>query len=139
MKKISLGLVLILILGLVVGCGNTEYETEDLAADTESTYIGKAQNAIDTLIQSGFGGLEGELNPEMKEQITPEVEEQVKTDLENKGQFVEFQEAEVVKYVHKETKDSSISVQQKTEFENGNATFTVNYNEEGQIIGFFYK
>ena len=139
MKKISLGLVLILILGLVVGCGSTEYETEDLAADTESTYIGKAQNAIDTLIQSGFGGLEGELNPEMKEQITPEVEEQVKNDLENKGQFVEFQEAEVVKYVHKETKDSSISVQQKTEFENGNATFTVNYNEEGQIIGFFYK
>lgn len=139
MKKFSLSMILILTLGLLVGCGGTDYDTEELEADTESMYIAKTQEVIESLSEGGFAAIDSELSPEMKEEITPEVEEQVNTDLEKLGQLIEFQEGEGIRYIHKETGEISMSFQQQAVYENEEPTFTVNYNEAGEIIGLFYK
>lgn len=124
---------------LFVGCGNSQFKTEDLTESQSKEYLEKTKSIIEEFTENGFQNLRVQMNEEMNKAITDESEEQILKMLEDKGAFVEYKEGKALKYFDKKTGTSFIHSQQKVKYEKSDFLFTVNYSEDGKLAGFFIK
>lgn len=133
-------LLILLALVLLVGCGSNESEgpEETKVNIDEEVYIEKAVEIIDTFIEKDYekldefagGDLVGFFLEEENQNNTNEI-------MENFGEFKEYKDNQV--FEHEEGGMDLVIVQQKTEFEKKDLLFTVTFNEDMEMVGFFLK
>lgn len=135
MKKIILLIAIIIFAS--TGCGKNTSEKMD--SDTEKKYINMAEEDIKLIIDEGAKALDDKLSEEMKNAMKDDTYKEIDEAVQSKGAFKEFGQTGAVYYNDEKSGNKVIITQIETKYENGNFIFTVNYDLEDNIIGFFYK
>lgn len=133
-------LLILLALVLLVGCGSNESEVPEETSTNidEEVYVEKAVEAIDAFIEKDYEKLDelagGELVGFFAE---PENQNNSNEIMENFGEFKEYKDNQV--FEHEEAGMDLVIVQQEAEFEKKDLLFTVTFNEDMELVGFFLK
>lgn len=135
MKKIKF---VWLILGLVMltACGS---QGEKLDAKVEEEYINMSKEIITSINESGLKFIEDKYSDEMKTAMTDESIKQVEDMIAEKGKFVEFGKGAAANYTDEKTNKTYIVSQLEAKYENGKFIYTINYDQDGKVSGFFLK
>lgn len=133
MKKIKKFALILLALFVLVSCG--EKPVEALTKEEADNILAKTQKVIRQIQDEGFDKVKNQMSKEMQEAITEEVSKKALADIKEKGDFSKFGSGAAVRDKEK----GYIISQQEVHYEKGSLLFTVNYDESGKIIGFFYK
>lgn len=136
MKKIVWVVILILCL---VACSGKDENVQSLSPDEVSEYVEKSQSIIEDFYDEDFSKIREEMNDEMKKVLKDEDLKNALVTIKGKGDFLEFDKADAVRYYDEKTDANYIITQQQVNHEEGKVIFTLNYDEAGKLAGFFFK
>lgn len=127
MKKAGKIFISLFLIFVFVGCGKK--------VNTEKTelYSKKADEAIQLLNSGDRDKLKEQFNDEMKQGMTNENFTTVEDAIKEAGKFEEIEKSSVTQ------KDEFYSTVTIAKYSNKKRVFTINYNDDGQIVGLFIK
>lgn len=134
-KGISMALILAASMLMLIGCSGTK-----LSGDFDEEKVkATAKEAVDHLVAGEYGECVALMGEEMQAAIT---EEALATNMEamtgQKGAFQKYKSSSVVGQKDKEGTEYAVAVIVAA-FEKGNITFTVSFDKEMKMIGFWMK
>lgn len=134
-RGISMGLILVTSALLLTGCSSTK-----LSDDFDEEKVkAAAQEAIDHLIAGEYEECVGLMSEEMQAALSAEVlATNMDTITGQRGAFQEYKSNSVVGQKDKEGTEYAVAVIVAA-FEKGNVTFTVSFDKEMKMIGFWMK
>ncbi|WP_251205959.1 DUF3887 domain-containing protein [Acetatifactor aquisgranensis] len=132
------GIIMILVMAAalsLIGCSGTK-----LSGDFDEEKVkAAAQEAIDYLVAGEYEACVSLMGEEMQAAISAEVlAGNMETMTGQKGAFQEYKSCSVVGQKDKEGTESAVAVVVAA-FEKGNLTFTVSFDKEMKMIGFWMK
>ena len=134
-KGISMALIMAASMLLLIGCGGTK-----LSGDFDEEKVkAAAHEAIDHLTAGEYEECVALMGEEMQAALSAEVlAANMETITGQKGAFQEYKSCSVVGQKDKEGTESAVAVVVAA-FEKGNLTFTVSFDKEMKMIGFWMK
>lgn len=123
---------------LLTSCGS-QISTKELSKEVEEKYLNMSKENIELLNDEGIEALDEKFSEEMKKAITEDTKKQVEQLLKENGKFVEFAKAKAVGQKDDKTQENYIITQVETKYEKSSLIFTINYNEDEEISGLFFK
>ncbi len=135
-KLVSIILALTLFLALFVGCSGPSLSDKFDEAKVKSA----AEDAINLLNNKEFEKFCTELpSDDLKSAITVDVmKNAIAQVMPDAGKFVEFSSESVVGQKDKEGNECAVAVI-VAKYENQKVTYTISYNEQMKLIGFYLK
>lgn len=135
-KLIAFTIILALALTVFAGCGKAELPN-DL---TEDKVYEAAQNIITDFNNESYQAIVDASRDDVKPLLTTEaLKAAYDAYIAAAGKFTEFGKGTIKTTVDKDTEETYITVITVAEYENAKYTYTVNFNEELQIVGFIFK
>lgn len=134
-KWISMAMVMAAAVFWLTGCGSTKL-SEDFDEEKVKT---AAQEAIGYMVAGEYEECVGLMSEEMKAAVSAEI---LASNMEavagQKGAFQEYKSSSVIGQKDKDGTDYAVAVIVAA-FEKGNLTFTISYDKNMQMIGFWMK
>lgn len=137
MRKIVSLLTMFIIMGMLAGCGKS---TELADVFDEKEVISKAENAVTVVNEDGFEEFHELWDDSLKSKILEkDYNEQVFAVVEKKGEFEGIGKTVVVGQTDEKTgKNYAIAVL-VGEYSEGKIQYTISFDEDMNMIGFFIK
>lgn len=137
MRKIVSLLTMFIIMGMLAGCGKS---TELADVFDEKEVISKAENAVTVANEGGFEAYYELWDDSLKSKILEkDYNEQVLAVVEKKGEFEGIGKTVVVGQTDEKTgKNYAIAVL-VGEYSEGKIQYTISFDEDMNMIGFFIK
>lgn len=134
-RWISMAMVIAAAAFLLTGCGSTK-----LSADFDEEKVKTAaQEAIGYMVAGEYEECVGLMSEEMQAVVSAEIlASNMETVAGQKGAFQEYKSSSVLGQKDQEGRDCAVAVIVAA-FENGNVTFTISYDKDMQMIGFWMK
>ena len=134
-RWISMAMVMAAAVFLLTGCGSTK-----LSADFDEEKVKTAaQEAIGYMVAGEYEECVGLMSEEMQAAVSAEIlASNMETVAGQKGAFQEYKSSSVLGQKNQEGTDYAVAVIVAA-FENGNVTFTISYDKDMQMIGFWMK
>lgn len=129
-KKIG---TLILLLLLVTSCGNKN-GFDKLSEKDSKEYVDKAQEIVLNVNDGNIEALKNNASSEFKNGLDDKISEQIKKDISSKGDFESFGDSEAMT-----DKEGNIVVIQEVKYSQAKVIYTISYNKNNELIGFYYK
>lgn len=137
MKKFKLlGFIAILLISMISisACGNKTSTTDD---ESTEYYVTLAHEVITMFNEQNTDEIQKISTEDVKVALTDEVLNGVYTQLQSYGKFKEFLDS-ATDVINKDSK-KYYTVIQKVKYEEQDIVFTVNFDEEGKLVGIFFK
>lgn len=137
MRKIVSLLTMFILMGMLAGCGKS---TELAEVFDEKEVISKAENAVTVVNEDGFEEFHELWDDSLKSKILEkDYNEQVLAVVEKKGEFEGIGKTVVVGQTDEKTgKNYAIAVL-VGEYSDGKIQYTISFDENMNMIGFFIK
>ncbi|HBA48136.1 MAG TPA: hypothetical protein DCZ91_10140 [Lachnospiraceae bacterium] len=134
-RWLSMAMVMAAAVFLLTGCGSTK-----LSADFDEEKVKTAaQEAIGYMVAGEYEECVGLMSEEMQVAVSAEIlASNMETVAGQKGAFQEYKSSSVLGQKNQEGTDYAVAVIVAA-FENGNVTFTISYDKDMQMIGFWMK
>ncbi|MGO1581489.1 MAG: DUF3887 domain-containing protein [Peptoniphilaceae bacterium] len=129
-KKIG---TLILLLLLVTSCGNKNGFNK-LSEKDSKEYVDMAQEIVLNVNDGNIEALKSNASSELKNGLDDKISNQIKKDISSKGNFDSFEESEAIK-----DKNGNIVIIQEAKYGQGKLIYTITFDKNNELIGFYYK
>lgn len=134
MNKKVLSILLVLMVFLV-SCGNQE----KLSSEDLEKYSALSQSAIEYAINGDYDSFIGMCNETMKNAIDEGQFKEITNLVNEKGEIVEFKEKDGIIMKDKSSGESIKTIIQKVAQKEGESTYTISFNENDELSGFYVK
>lgn len=135
-KALFLLLTLLLCMGLLSAC-TAQNSAGSLSAEEKEAAIQKAQGILALLQEGNTSELLAQSNEAMQAAVTESTWDTVLTQITAFGNFVEFEKAEAALLKQKDVE--YLTVVQSAKYEKKTLQFTVSFDTEGKLAGFYFK
>lgn len=137
MRKIVSLLTMFIIMGMLAGCGKS---TELADVFDEKEVISKAENAVIVVNEDGFEEFHELWDDRLKSKILEkDYNEQVFAVVEKKGEFEGIGKTVVVGQTDEKTGKNYAVAVLVGEYSDGKIQYTISFDEEMNMIGFYIK
>lgn len=118
------------------GCGSTK-----LADSFDEEQVKKAaQEAAASMDEGDYEGVVGMMREDLQAQITPDqLQAVMDQNFADRGEFKEFKSTAVIGQKVKDTNEDLAVVVLVAEYENQKATYTITFNTDMEMTGFYIK
>ncbi len=134
MNKKILSILLVLMVFLV-SCGNQE----KLSSENLEKYSALSQSAIENVANGDYDSFIGMCNDDMKNFIDEGQFKEITNLVNEKGEIVEFKEKDGIIMKDKSSGESIKTIIQKVAQKDGESTYTISFNENDELSGFYVK
>ncbi len=136
MKKIYLVIMIFVLALFVTGCG-----APALAEGfTEDEVIAKAKEVVELVNSGDYQAINDMTREDLKDGLSVEVLDGAVTPIVSQaGNFVEYSQAVAVGDVDKDTKEDYAVAVLNCKYENKKITYTLSFNKDMEIVGFYIK
>lgn len=137
MRKIVSLLTMFILMGMLTGCGKS---TELADVFDEKEVISKAENAVTVVNEDGFEEFHELWDDSLKSKILEkDYNEQVLAVVEKKGEFKGIGKSVVVGQTDEKTGKNYAVAVLVGEYSDGKIQYTISFDEDMNMIGFFIK
>lgn len=139
-RKTVVLLTLVLLVGFVAillsGCGATKLAE----SFNEDEVISLAEEVIGLMSNGDYEAITNKVREDLRKDLSPEVlKNAADLVLKNAGGFKQFQKSSVIGQKSKSTGEDYAVAIVITEYENKKVTYTISFNTDMEIVGFYLK
>ena len=127
--------ILLIVMVFLVGCANQE----KLSSEDLEKYSALSQSAIENVANSDYDSFIGMCNDTMKNGIDEGQFKEITNLVNEKGEIVEFKEKDGIIMKDKSSGESIKTIIQKVAQKDGESTYTISFNENDELSGFYVK